>query len=94
MKEIKTSAEVGLPGSDPPVLSKAVAERIKPGMSQEEVLGILREAGRNAPAVGTLLDNMVAQGKVNPILYDLTVTQGKRKLVLAFRDANLVEKKN
>ncbi len=92
LKETETTAEVRLPESNPPVLSKAVADRIKPGMSQEEVLGILHEAGKNTPAVGSLLDNMVTQGKANPIRYALTVTQGKRKLVLAFRDAKLVEK--
>jgi hypothetical protein len=85
--------EVGLPDSDPPVLTKAVADRIKPGMSQEEVLGMLQEAGKHTTTAGSLLDNMVTQGKANPVRYDLTVTQGKRKLVLAFRDAKLLEKK-
>jgi len=46
-KDVGTSAEIGLPETDPPVLSKEVAGRIKPGMSQEEALAILQDAARN-----------------------------------------------
>lgn len=92
-KETGTTAEVGLPESDPPVLFKAVADRIKPGMSQEEALAILQDAGKNTPSARSSLETIVTQGKLNTIRYDLTISQGKRKLVLAFRDGKLVEKK-
>lgn len=92
-KETGTTAEVGLPDSNPPVLSKTVADRIKLGMSQEEVLSLLQDAGRNTPAAKSSLEAAATQAKLNSIRYDLTVTQGKRKLVLAFREAKLAEKK-
>lgn len=92
-KEAGTTAAVELPESDPPVLTKAVAERIKPGMSQEEVLGILQKAGSNTPTAKSSLEVVGTQGKLNTIRYVLTVTQGKRKLVLAFKNAKLAEKK-
>ncbi len=92
-KEAGTTAAIGLPESESPVLSKAVADRIKPGMSQEEVLAILQEAASNTPSAKSLLENAVIQGKLNNFRYDLTITQGKRKLVLVFREARLAEKK-
>jgi hypothetical protein len=87
-----TTAEVMFPESDPPVLSPAVADRIKPGMSWEEVLGILQDAARDTPAAKSNLDPVAALGKLNSLRFDLTVTQGKRKLVLRFRDGKLAEK--
>ena len=91
-KEAGTTAEVMFPESDPPVLSPAVADSIKPGMSWEEVLGILQEAARDTPAAKSQLEPVAAQGKLNSLRYDLTVAQGKRKLVLRFRDGKLAEK--
>jgi len=81
-----------LPESDPPVLSKAVAGRIKPGMSQKEVLSVLQDAARDTPTAKSQIEATVLQGKLNSIRYDLTVIQGKRKLVLAFKDNKLVDK--
>jgi hypothetical protein len=92
-KEAGTTAEIGLPESDPPVLSKAVADRIRPGMSQEEAVGILQDAAKDTPAVKSTLENVVTLSKLNNVRLDLTVSQGRRKLALAFRDAKLVEKK-
>jgi hypothetical protein len=91
-KDVGTTATVGLPESDPPVLSRAVADRIRPGMSQEDVLAVLQDAARETPSAKSSVEAAVTQGKMNTIRYDLTVTQGKRKLVLAFRDNKLVEK--
>jgi hypothetical protein len=92
-KEAGTTAEVGIPESDPPFLSKALADRIKPGMSQEEVVGILQDAAKNVPSAGSSLENVADLSKLNNVRFDLTVSQGKRKLVLAFRNAKLLEKK-
>ena len=91
-KEVGTTAEVMFPESDPPVLSRMTADRIKTGMSWEEVLGVLQDAARDTPAAKSQLEPVAAQGKLNSARYDLTVTQGKRKLVLRFRDGNLGEK--
>lgn len=92
-KDAGTTATLGLPESDPPVLTKAVVERIKPGMSQDEVLGILQDAASNTPTAKSSLEPVITQSKLNTIRYDLTITQGKRKLVLAFNNAKLTEKK-
>lgn len=88
-----TTAGVQFPESNPPVLSKAVADRIKPGMSQDEVVGILLDAAKNSPTAKTSIENTVTLVKLNSVRLDLTVSEGKRKLVLAFRNAKLTEKK-
>ncbi len=92
-KDVGTTTTVVLPESDPPVLSKLVADRLKSGMPQEEALVVLQDAARSTPSARSSVEAVVAQGKLNNIRYDLTVTQGKRKLVLAFRDNKLVEMK-
>ncbi|HEV2969130.1 MAG TPA: hypothetical protein VGY55_04010 [Pirellulales bacterium] len=86
-----TSTAIALGETEPPVLTKAIADRIRPGLSQEEVLSLLQDAARNTRAAGSL-DSAVALGKLNDIRFDLTVSQGKRKLVLAFKDRKLVDK--
>jgi hypothetical protein len=92
-KDVGTTTTVGLPEGDPPVLTKAVSDRIKPGMPQQEVLAILQDAARGTPAAKTSVDAAVTQGRLNNIRYDLTLTQGNRKLVLSFRDNKLSDKK-
>jgi hypothetical protein len=87
-----TTSEVQLPESDPPVLTKAVADRIRTGMAQEEVLAILRDAARETPAAKSSLELAYTQGKLNTVRYDLTLAQGRRRLVLAFKSATLAEK--
>lgn len=91
-QDVGTTATVGLPESDPPVLSKAVAQGIKSGMSQDDVLSILQEAARDTPSAKSSVETAVTLCKLNTIRYDLTVTQGERKLVLAFRDNKLMDK--
>jgi hypothetical protein len=91
-KDVGTTTTVGLPESDPPVLTQAVADRIKPGMSQDEALAILQDAARDTPSAKSSVEAAVTQGKLNNIRYDLTISQGKRKLVLAFRDNKLADK--
>jgi hypothetical protein len=88
-----TTAKLELPESDPPVLTKAIADRIRPGMSQEEVLALLRDAARDTPSAKSSLETIYTQGKLNNVRYDLTLTQGKRKLVLAFKSDALTDKK-
>ena len=92
-KESGTSTTVGLPESDPPVLTKAVADRMQPGLSQDESLSILQDAARGTPTAKSSVDAAVTQGKLNDIRYDLTITQGPRKLVLSFKDHKLVDVK-
>jgi hypothetical protein len=70
------------------MLTKVVADRIQPAMAQADALAVLQEAS----ASNSLINAAVNQGKLNNIRYDLTVTQGKRKLVLHFKDNKLVEK--
>jgi hypothetical protein len=91
-KDAGTTSQLGLPESDPPVLTRAAADRIKPGMSQDEALAILQDAARNTPSAKSSIDTAVTQGKLNNIRYDLTIRQGKRKLVMNFRDGKLVDK--
>jgi hypothetical protein len=91
-KDAGTTAEVVLPESNPPVLTLAVAERIKPGMPQDEVLAILQDAARDDPSIKSMVDVTVTQGKLNHFRYDLTISQEKRKLTLAFRNNKLAEK--
>jgi hypothetical protein len=86
-----TSTAIALNETEPPVLTKAITTKIRPGLSQEEVLSLLQDAARNTPAAGSL-DSAVALGKLNDIRFDLTVSQGNRKLVLAFRNRKLVDK--
>ena len=45
------------------------------------------------PTAKSSVDAAVTQGKLNDIRYDLTITQGPRKLVLSFKDRKLVEVK-
>jgi hypothetical protein len=86
--KVGTSAAVELPETGAPMLTKAVADRIQPGMAQADALAVLQEAS----ASNSLINAAVNHGKLNNIRYDLTVTQGKRKLVLHFKDNKLVEK--
>jgi hypothetical protein len=90
---VGTTTTVKLPESDPPVLTKAVADQIRPGMTQEEVLVILRNAARDTPSAKSSVEAAYSQGKMNPIRYDLTLSQGTRKLALAFKAEKLAEKK-
>jgi hypothetical protein len=90
---VGTTASVGLPESEPPVLSAALADRLKPGMAQGEVLQTLADAAKDTPSARSTLDAVVKQGGLNNVRYELTVTQGKRTLVLRFRDNKLVEMK-
>ena len=87
-----TTAELQLPESNPPVLTRAVADRIRPGMPQEAVLSLLRDAARDTPSARSSLETVSTQGKLNNIRYNLTVSQGKGVLKLAFKDAALVDK--
>jgi len=91
-KDLGTTTKLDLPDSEPPVLSKAVADRIHVGMSQEEVLSLLQGAALAMPSAKSSMEAIILQGKLNSIRYDLTVAQGKRKLFLAFKDNKLVDK--
>ena len=90
--DVGATAEIELPASDPPVLSKALASRFQSGMRQEEILSILRDAGRDTPSAKSLVETAYQHGKLNNIRFDLTVIQGKRKVVLNFKNENLVHK--
>jgi hypothetical protein len=92
-ENVGTTSEIEFPVADPIMLSKDLADRIKPGMSVEEAMAILQDAVRSNPSARSMVDVAVTQAKLNNIRYDLTVTQGKRKIVLAFRDKKLTEKK-
>ena len=62
-------------------------------MPQEEALAILRDAGGDTPSARSMLEAMYTQGKLNNLRYDLTLSQGRRKLVLAFKNDARVDKK-
>jgi hypothetical protein len=89
---VGTTSMVGIPESTPPVLTKAVADRIRTGMAQGEVLGILRDASLDTPSAKSLVELASTQSKMNSIRYNLTIVQGKRRLALAFKDEKLVAK--
>lgn len=80
-----------LPESDSPALTQAVADRIQPGMSQDEVLAMLQDVAQGTPSAKTSLEHARRQGS-NNIRYVLTINQGKRKLVLTFQDDKLADK--
>jgi hypothetical protein len=86
---VGTTAEVQMPETDPPVITKALAERMQPGLAQADALSILQDAARQLPSVKSYTDFIVVSGNLNPIRYDLTVRQGNRKLILAFKDGKL-----
>ena len=66
---------------------------MQPGLSQDESLSILQDAVRGTLTAKSSVDAAVTQGKLNDIRYDLTVTQGTRKLVLTFKDRKLADVK-
>jgi hypothetical protein len=82
-----------LPESDTPLLTRALADRFRLGMAQDEALEILRNAARDTPSAKSLSEATDMQGQLNPIRYELTLIQGKARLVLTFRDKRLAEKK-
>jgi len=88
-----TTSYVQFTESNPPFLTEALARRIRPGMPQEEVLVILRDAAQNTPSAKSSIETAYTTGKLNPSRYDLTIAEGKRKLVLAFKAEKLAEMK-
>jgi len=92
-KEIGTTANFELPDGDPPILTKAMADQIVPGLPQDVVLAYLQEAARDTPSAASSLEVAAEEAKLNKLRYDLTIVQGKRKLMLSFRDAVLVDVK-
>jgi hypothetical protein len=87
-----TATTLELPEGNSPVLTKAVVDAIKPGMSQDKVRGILREGAKDNPAAKTNIDTAAMQGMMNDAKFDVTITQGKRKLTLSFKGNSLVDK--
>lgn len=90
-KDFKATTVVGLPETNPPTLDKSVADRLTIGMDQDQALATLKEATQHAPQTGSSFDNIIEQGQVSGAHYDVTITQGKRKLVLKFKDKKLVD---
>ena len=90
--DIGTTAMVQLPDGDPPVLTKELANRIHVGMSQREVLTMIRNAGRHIRSAKSLLELAYDQSMVNPIRYNLTMVQGRRKFALEFKSEKLEKK--
>lgn len=91
-RDVGTTLTVELPENEAPVLSNSHAERIKLGMLQDEVVAILQEAAKNTPSQ-SMIDLLATQGKLNTVRFDVTVIQGKRKLVIAFKDGRLTDLK-
>jgi hypothetical protein len=82
--QLGADVTVKWPETNPPVLSKLLFDRIKVGMSLEEVLATVRETlGKSF---------LTDQPPSNPVRYDLTITQGKRRILLNFRNNKLVDK--
>ena len=86
-----TTAEVALPPTDPPVVDKALADRFTVGMPQDDAVAVLQSAATSRPVNGSYFQNVADQARLNGVRYDLTVTQGRRKLVLKFRKEKLVD---
>ena len=90
--DMGTTAMVQLPNTEPPILNKELADRVRVGMSQRDVLTILRDAGRVLPSVKSELDLAYEQSMLNPVRYTVSLLQGKRKLMLDFRSEKLEKK--
>ncbi len=90
---VGTTTEIVIPESNPPVLTRALADKIRPGMAQREILAALREAGSATELARSLVETAELQGKLNNIRYDLSISQGNRKLSLSFKAEKLLEKK-
>lgn len=82
---------ISLPDTHPPVLTKAIADRLTNGMPKDDALAVLKEAGQNATAAKAPLDPALEQEKSNAGPHQLIVTQGKRKVVLTFNNGRLVD---
>src|SRR5271170_7613120 len=66
-KQLGTDMTVKWTETSPPVLSKQLFDRIKVGMSLDEALAIVRDAfGKSF---------LADQPPLNPVRYDLTITQ-------------------
>ena len=88
-----TTSTVQFPEAASPILTKALADRIQPGMAQDAVISILIDAAKGEPSAAGMIEPIAKQSKLNPIRLDLMLTQGKRKLILAFKSDALVDKK-
>jgi hypothetical protein len=91
--DVGTTAWIQFPEGNPPLLTRALADRLRPGMAQDEALDILRGAARDTPAAKSMIEATDLQGRLNPNRYDLTVAEGKVRLILAFKAKKLAEKK-
>src|SRR6185437_13498362 len=85
-KDFRATTVVGLPETNPPAIDKSVADRLTIGMDQDQALATLKEATQHAPQTGSSFDNIIEQGRLSGAHYDVTITQGNRKLVLKFKD--------
>jgi hypothetical protein len=88
---VGTTADMQFSDSGPAVVTKALADRLEPGMSQDDAISVVRDAAEQSPAAKSTIETIVAQSKLNTIRYDLTLSQGKRKLVLRFQDGKLTD---
>ena len=87
-----TTAMIQLPDDGPPILTKALADKLVTDMPQVEALKMIRDAGFAVETAISSLQLALDQAEQNPIRYSLTFTQGKRKFSLEFREEKLKKK--
>ena len=86
-----TRSTLDISEKEPVVLTKALAEKMKPDMSFEQVLEVLKNATQDQPSVKHRVDGLFPKEKITK-RYELTLKQGQRKLLLIFVENKLREK--
>jgi hypothetical protein len=90
--DVRTNTTMELPETDPPILTKALAEQIKPGISQMDAWRVLQSASRDERTAKSLVDSAIIKKMVDNVEHNITIKQGKLKLALVFKGDKLVEK--
>ena len=86
-----TRSTLDISEGEPIVLTKALAEKLKPEMSLEQVLEVLQTATKDQPKVKHRVDGLFPKGPTTK-RYELNLKQGQHKLFLIFIENKLREK--
>lgn len=87
----KTTSTIEIKEDQPVFVSKALGDRLKSDMTVQQALSALEAAAQDQPLVKSNLEALVPKDTVKQ-RYELTITQGKRKLKLIFVENKLREK--
>ena len=82
------------PESNPPVLSRRLVDRLSLGMGQDDVMTMLLDASPQTPDIKSTVEMAQSTSRLNNHAFNLTLNQGKRTLILNFKDNRLYEAKH